>query len=261
MEKKPKQSSQHPTSWQPVQKWYQETVGQEGHYYHQHLILPGVLKLFDLKTASKPSVLDIACGQGILGRALPQEIEYLGVDIAPSFIKSAKQMDKSAHHQYQVADAAKPLKLDKRDYSHAAIILALQNIEHPEAVFRNIASHLKQGGKLVIVLNHPCFRIPRQSSWQVDQTKKVQYRRIDCYMSSLNIPIQTHPGKGNTSPNTLSFHHPLSAYVQWLNKAGFMISHMEEWCSDKVSQGGAAKMENRARAEFPLFLTLVGQLS
>jgi hypothetical protein len=31
---------------------------------------------------------------------------------------------------------------------------------------------------------------------------------------------------------------------------------MEEWTSDKVSVGKAAKGENRARAEFPLFMAI-----
>src|SRR5262249_49920639 len=109
------------------------------------------------------------------------------------------------------------------------------------------------------VLNHPCFRIPRQSSWQVDSEKKIQYRRLDRYLSPMQIPINAHPSKGERSATTLSFHHPLSAYSQWLRDAGFVISCMEEWCSDKVSTGSAAKMENRSRAEFPLFLTLLSQ--
>jgi hypothetical protein len=32
---------------------------------------------------------------------------------------------------------------------------------------------------------------------------------------------------------------------------------MEEWCSDKKSEGAAARMEDRARKEFPLFLTIL----
>ncbi|MFS8563077.1 MAG: hypothetical protein LVR00_01585 [Rhabdochlamydiaceae bacterium] len=116
---------------------------------------------------------------------------------------------------------------------------------------------LKPQGKLLIVLNHPCFRIPRQSSWGVDEPKKLQYRRIDRYLSPLKIPIQTHPGKQHDSQETWSFHHPLSDYTRWLQEAGFTIEIIEEWISDKTSTGGHAKMENRSRAEFPLFLAIL----
>lgn len=242
------------TSWEPVGKWYQSSVGEDGHYYHQQIVIPGVLKLLELNVKTS-SVLDIACGQGVLARHLPEQIPYTGVDISESLIKEAKRQDRHPDHRYLVADATKPLKLEKT-FSHAAIILALQNMEFPDQALQQAAKWVESNGKLVIVLNHPCFRIPRQSSWGVDQGKKLQYRRMDAYASSLQIPIQAHPSKGEKSPMTWSFHHPLSAYSRWLSDSGFYISQLEEWCSDKVSTGGAAKMENRSRQEFPLFLAI-----
>lgn len=241
-----------PTSWEPIEKWYSQIVGGDGHYYHRKIIIPGVLRLMENPT----SILDLACGTGVLARYIPERIDYTGVDTAPSFIKTAKSLDQSPSHQYLIGDITKPLKLKKNDYSHATIILALQNLEHPVEAFKNAQRNLKENGRLIIVLNHPCFRIPRQTFWEIDQAKKIQYRRIDRYLSDLKIPIQTHPGKGEKSESTFSFHHPLSSYVQWLNEAGFVVENLEEWCSDKVSIGKAAKMENRSRAEFPLFLTI-----
>lgn len=256
--KRPVKREQHrkkSTSWEPVDKWYHKIVGEEGHYYHKQIILPALVRLME-----KPdSLLDLACGNGILARQLSPEVAYLGIDISPSLIKSAMQLDKNTSHHYQVADITNPLKLPRNDFSHASIILAVQNVENPQRAFENAFRHLRLGGKLIIVMNHPCFRIPRQSSWGVDQAKKIQYRRLDRYATPLTIPIQAHPGKGQESEETVSFHHPLSHYVQWLKNAGFVIENMEEWCSDKVSEGGAAKMENRSREEFPLFLCIVAK--
>lgn len=249
--KKPK------TSWEPVEKWYRGIVGDEGHYYHQKIVIPGVLRLLNLSSSSK--LLDLGCGNGILARNIPKEVVYHGIDIAPSFIKEAAGKDPSKAHRYSVGDATKPLPIKGETFTHAAIILALQNIESPLLVFKNAASHLEKGGDFVIVLNHPCYRIPRQSSWQIDEPKKLQYRRIDRYMNPMEIPIQAHPSKGEASPATTSFHHPISQYMHWLREAGFVLVDMEEWCSDKVSTGSASKMENRSREEFPLFLTLLAR--
>ena len=44
-----------------------------------------------------------------------------------------------------------------------------------------------------------------------------------------------------------------------LKEAGFFIELNEEWCSDKKSTGKMAKVENRCRSEFPLFLTFVAK--
>lgn len=245
------------TSWEPVEKWYRGSVGDEGHYYHQHIVLPGTLRLLSTGTNNKtPSLIDLACGPGVLARQIPKNVEYVGVDISPSLIKSAKLNDTQPNHRYLVADVTKAIPLDKQDFSHAAILLAIQNMEHPKLAFINAAKHLAPKGHLVIVMNHPCFRIPRQSSWKIDEEQNTQFRRIDRYSSPLSIPIQAHPSKGEQSATTWSFHYPLSSYSQWLFEAGFTIELIEEWHSDKVSSGKMAKMENRARSEIPLFMAI-----
>lgn len=246
-----------PTSWQNVGKWYNEAVGETGHYYHQSLIIPNVLKLLNFSKDQPASLLDLACGQGVLSRHLPSHVSYVGVDAAAPLIHAAKEYHPSPSHQFFQADVTQKLPLKHAPFSHATLILALQNIETPLAVFKNAYQFLQSGASFIIVLNHPCFRIPRQSSWKVDEEHKIQYRRIDRYMSPMKIPIQTHPGKGKQSPNTLSFHHPLSDYSRWLKEAGFVIELIEEWCSNKVSEGGAAKMENRSREEIPMFLAIL----
>ncbi len=239
------------TSWEGVGKWYHGLVGEEGHYYHRQLIIPGVIRLLGPVDA----LLDLACGNGVLARHLPKDAPYLGVDASASLINAAKQKQESCK-EFQVGDIVKPLTLAKSDFSHATLILAAQNLERPELAMRNAASHLRPEGTFVLVLNHPCFRIPRQSSWGVDQEKKIQYRRIDRYHSSMKIPIQMHPGQKMASSETFSFHHPLTSYSHWLAEAGFVMEIMEEWYSDKKSTGSAARMENRSREEIPLFLAI-----
>lgn len=254
-QKKSKSSS---TSWEPASKWYKNIVGEEGHYYHQHLIMPGVIRLLNLSAHLSPHLLDLACGQGVLGRQLPK-IPYTGIDLSPSLVKEAKNLDANAIHKYLIADVTKTLPIDKQLFSHITIILALQNIKSPLSVFQNAHKHLEKGGKFIIVLNHPCFRIPRQSSWQIDEAKKIQYRRIDRYAAPLEIPIAAHPSKGEQSAQLTSYHYPLANYFHWLKEAGFKITDLEEWCSNKESTGPRAKMENRSREEFPLFLTILAE--
>ena len=242
------------TSWESVENWYKKSVGDEGHYYHQHVVLPGVLKLLDLDKTDSASLLDIACGQGILGRQIPNQIVYTGIDIAPSLIKVAKEIDANPKHHYFIGDVLKPLPIKKKDFTHAAIVLAIQNFEYPFFALQNAAKHLLSGGKLIIAMNHPCFRILRQSSWKVDEAQKIQYRRIDRYSSPMKFPIQAHPSQGKNSANTWSFHYPLASFSLWLNQTGFTIDLIEEWHSNKKSTGSASKMENTSRKEIPLFM-------
>jgi ubiquinone/menaquinone biosynthesis C-methylase UbiE len=244
------------SSWEQAGKWYNDAVGEKGHYYHQTLIIPKVLELFDFHEKDSPSLLDLACGQGILSRSLPPYVQYTGVDAAHSLIAAAKKYTPQSGARFIQGDITEPLKLKPSSFTHAALILALQNLENPLGAFRNASRYLKSGCCFVIVINHPCFRIPRQSSWEIDEGKKIQYRRVDRYMSSMQIPIQTHPGKGKSSSQTLSFHYPLGQISSWLTESGFVIKHIDEWCSDKVSRGKTARMENRARDEIPLFMAI-----
>lgn len=252
-----KKNSNLPTSWQKSSQWYNQTVGEKGHHYHQSIIMPNCLKLLNLK--ENHSLLDLACGQGVLSRHIPTEMEYVGIDASKSLIQAGRQFKHPKKHEFFIGDVTQNLPIKKEDFSHVSIILALQNIEFPLKVFKNAYKHLAPEGKFLMVLNHPCFRIPRQSSWQIDPKNKIQYRRVDSYMSSMKIPIQTHPSQGKDSPQTWSFHFPLSSYCQWLNECGFKILSIEEWCSDKESEGKAAKMENRSRNEIPLFMAILAQ--
>lgn len=254
-----KKNSSETTSWEAVDKWYNSAVGEKGHYYHQNVIFPKLLKLLKLKKVT--SLLDLGCGQGVLARYLPPSIAYLGVDLSTSLIKNAKRMAKEKNHQFIVGDVTQNISIDQTDFDVATMILCLQNIRDPLAAFKNASKYLKEDGVLAIVLNHPCFRIPRQSSWQIDSSKKIQYRRIDRYFSPLEIPIDAHPGKKDDASKTWTFHYPVSDYFKWLSQAGFVVTALEEWCSDKASTGAAAKMENRARDEFPLFMTLIAKKS
>ncbi len=241
-------------SWEPVAKSYGKQVGKSGHYYHQNVVLPGVKQL--LEQTPPQSVLDLACGQGVLARQLPPKTRYVGMDISPSLIKQAQGQSRNKLHRFEVGDITIPLKLDTT-FDTITCVLALQNVADPAPVFHNVAGYLSDGGRFIFVINHPCFRIPRQSGWGVDDKKKAQYRRIERYMSKLEVPIQANPSKGEKSAQTWSYHHPLSHYVTSLHEAGLQVQQLEEWCSDKKSEGRSAKMEDRARAEIPLFMAIV----
>jgi SAM-dependent methyltransferase len=252
---KSEDTSKRDTSWQSVAGTYNKSVGEQGHYFHQTVIMPKAATLLGMTDHS--SLLDLACGQGVLSRNIPKGATYYGFDLAKDLIQYAKNQSYSFKLNFDVADITAPLQLDKNDFTHAAIILALQNVENMQGAIQNAAKHLVSGGKFLIVLNHPCFRIPRQSSWEIDENNKTQYRRINRYQSALKIPINMNPGSQSGTKLTWSFHNPISAYSDALFANGFLIEKIEEWVSEKNSVGKAAKMENFAREEFPMFMAIL----
>ena len=105
------------------------------------------------------------------------------------------------------------------------------------------------------------FRVPKNSNWDFDEKKKIQYRRVDAYLSEMTIPIDMNPGQTN-SKKTISFHRSFQYYFKLLSKNGFAVSRLEEWISNKKSQKGPrGAAEDKARKEFPLFLFLEAKIT
>ena len=135
--------------------------------------------------------------------------------------------------------------------------MAVHDVADAAAMFSNMQRALKPGGRAVLVLMHPCFRIPRQTHWGWDGDQKIQFRRLDSYGSPLEIPITTHPGK-SSGEHTVFHHRPLAELLTALGLAGLAVTACEELYSHRRSQptGPFSKAEHRAAQEFPLFLAL-----
>lgn len=239
------------TSWGKVAPWYQKIVGIDGHFYHREVIIPNLLRLLNLKSGEK--IIDLGCGQGILARSIDKEIEYAGFDISPEMIKTAISLDKNLKHRYTTIDTTHTILNQRAD--KIAIVLALQNMKKPFAVIRNCKEMLNLNGKLVIVLNHPAFRIPKHGDWMVKENR--QFRIVDNYMSPLEIPIESSPHDNQNNQLSFSYHYPLSFYSEILFDNGFVIEKIEEWVSPKKSTGSKAEVEDKARNEIPLFMAIV----
>ncbi|MCC7408582.1 MAG: hypothetical protein IT442_10960, partial [Phycisphaeraceae bacterium] len=112
-------------------------------------------------------------------------------------------------------------------------------------------------GKLVIAMTHPAFRALKVTNWGWDLERRIQYRRVERYLTPRREKIIAHPGMPHDTSYTWSFHRPLSTYVKALAQAGFMLDALEEWPSHKKSDPGSrSKAEDLARSEIPLFLAL-----
>lgn len=242
-------------SWEQVASWYDAVAADQGTEYHRAVILPGLLRLLQLQKGEQ--ALDLGCGQGAVSRALSRAgAEVTGVDLSPRLIAMAKRRFASGI-RYLVGDAHGLGFLPDASFDALVCVLVLQNMEPLASVFAECARLLRPGGRLVAVLSHPAFRIPRQSGWVWEVKRRLLYRRVDGYLSERKIPIDMRPFKRPEQEITWTYHRPLQAYVNGLAAAGLVIDVLEEWPSHKVSEPGPrAHAENRARAEFPLFLAL-----
>ena len=248
-----KQKKKAQTSWGSVAGWYEDLLKQEG-TYQKELILPNLLRLLDIKKGD--AVLDLACGPGFFAREFfKQGAKVIGADISKELIELARK-NSPKEIEYYTTPAHKLPFLGDGSIDKIVIVLAIQNIEEVGEVFKECARVLQKGGGFFVVLNHPAFRIPKGSSWGWDEREKIQYRRIDSYISESKEKIQMHPGD-KPEEFTVSFHRPLQFYFKAIQKAGLCAVRLEEWTSHKKSEPGPRKgAEDRARKEIPLFLMI-----
>ncbi len=240
------------TSWGSVAEWYAGHL-EGGDTYHAKVVLPHVLRV--LKGGQGMRVLDLACGEGVMTRALVETgADVVGTDVAPELIVRATAKGSGTYH---VASADALSFATDGEFDAVVCVLALQNIERPEKVVDEVARVLKPGGRFVIVLNHPILRIPKRSSWEFDQRVGLQYRRLDGYYMPSKERMLAHPSQGEKGGYTWSFHRPLEVYAKLLFNRGFVMTALEEWLSHKTSEKGPRKAaEDRARKEFPMFMML-----
>jgi len=251
------------TSWGSVSEWYNDLLNDSLDSYQKNVILPNLLRLVDPKNGL--TILDLACGQGYFSYAFAEKgATVIGSDISKELIELANKVSSenknSVKPKFYVSPADNISFVKDNSIDTITIVLALQNIENLAGTIKECSRVLKKDdGKLFIVLNHPTFRIPENSSWQWDEDKAKQYRRIDSYMSDQNTKIDMTPGEINIHKKkfTVTFHRPLQSYFKALNKSGLSVLRLEEWISHKKSQTGPrATEEDRMRKEIPMFLCL-----
>ncbi len=259
-----KQTSSHApqTSWGEVAEWYNKHLESESGTYHTKIIFPNVMRLLGDRAHKK--ILDMACGQGIFAEQLRAEGAYVtGVDISKELIAFAEKKNESIKTKdthkvtYHVTSADNLFMLKDASFDSVVCILAIQNIENLQKTISEASRVLATGGTFLLVLNHPSFRNPKQTSWGYSESEDIQYRRVDEYMSESRIAIDMTPGSKNDKKFTISFHRPLQIFVKALSKSGFMINHLEEWTSHKESgKGTRQRAENKARKEIPMFMCI-----
>ena len=237
-------------SWDAVAHWYAGWAGQNGSHYHRTLAVPLMLELLALKGGER--LADLGCGHGILAPPVAAlGARYVGVDLSSRLVAEARR-NHARHGRFLIGDVTSLPEhrlLAGGAFDAAAFLLSIQDINPLEQALEEAARLLHPGGRLALVMLHPCFRIPRQSGWGWDEGRGLKFRRLDSYLSRLAIPMQTH-GLGTTR----SYHRPLGDYVAALDAAGLAVTGIREVADLVDEQNGRA--DKRAAREFPLFLGL-----
>jgi len=168
-------------------------------------------------------VLDLACGEGFNTRILARMgARVTGVDFSEKLIKFARQKEanEKLNIYYEVMDATNLETIPDGHFDPVTCFMALQDIENYELAISEVARILKNKGRFVFSIPHPCFekislrgkRVPAASNY----FETVEYH-IDWDMERLEKPFMT-----------TSFHRTLSEYFQSLYLSKLYVRRLVE---------------------------------
>ena len=173
--------------------------------------------LRELLPASGGPVLDVACGEGRLGRELVAlGHRVVGVDRSPSLARAAASHASAL--PVLLADAA-ALPLKDAAVGLVTACMCLQDIDQLDEATAEMARVVRPGGTLLVALVHPVADcVPELSEGNAIVTNHyLPEWRMDMHVERAGLHMTFE-----------SMHRPLSSYVRSLGQAGFAVTDLRE---------------------------------
>ena len=143
--------------WGSVPAEWAEQFGDEGDTARQYLLNPALFSL--LGDVSGQHILDAGCGQGYLCRLLAQRgATMTGIEPAETWYAYAQKREQAEPLgiRYLQADLS-TWSPTPETFDVVVSNMVLMDIPDYLSALRNCVAALKQGGRLVFSLLHPCF--------------------------------------------------------------------------------------------------------
>jgi SAM-dependent methyltransferase len=183
------------------------------------------------------SGLDVGCGEGSNTRKLAQlGAKMQAVDIAPTFIRhawAAEASDPLGIIFKQGDGMALPFADDNFDFVTA--FMSLMDMPDPGRALREAQRVLRPGGFLQFSILHPCF-VPPYRKVQREADGRVRAIEVGGYFDATDGRLDTwwfstldRKDREHIAPFRIPrFHRTLSAWVDYLCRAGLVIEQFGE---------------------------------
>ena len=204
--------------------------------------------------------IDIGCGEGANTRQLARRGARMhAIDIAPTFVHHAQAEEEREPLgiTYRVGDGTE-LPFSEACFDFATAFMSLMDMPDPPRALAEAARILRPGGFLQFSILHPCFapphrRVVRDSAGNTLAIEVGRYFETQAYVEEWifsGIPAEERAG---IEPFRIPvFHHPLSAWVEFLSRAGLVIEQLgEPRASAEVAEAVPRVADTRVA---PLFL-------
>jgi SAM-dependent methyltransferase len=210
---------------------------------HEDINIPALL---DLLPAPGRRTLDVACGEGRLGRLL-KSLGHLvvGVDASPTLVQLAV-----THENREPAVLADACELPFRDEAFDLVVayMCLHDIDRMPRAVGEIVRVLERSGRLCVAIPHP---INSAGSFG-DRDAAAPFVISGSYLDT--APVTWVSDRGGVHLTFHSEHRPLEAYIRAMEAGGLLTEAIREVRAPDhvVAHDPAARRWQR----IPLFLHL-----
>lgn len=146
--------------WNRKAVFWDEYMG-EGNAWHLQLVSPAVERLLEIRPGE--TILDVACGNGMLARRLAHlGARVVACDFSSTFVERARARGTEFANriEYSVVDATdrdQLLQLGEQRFDGATCTQGLMDMPVIAPLYEAITQLVKPGGRFVITVPHPCF--------------------------------------------------------------------------------------------------------
>jgi ubiquinone/menaquinone biosynthesis C-methylase UbiE len=203
-----------------VEAWV-DFVRQGKDYYRDELNNPAFFRL--VGNVAGRLVLDLACGEGYNTRMLARKgAKVTGIDFSEKMIQLARleEAKENLNIQYHVSDAANLEEISSNHFDIVTCFMALQDIENYEKTTSEVRKVLKDKGRFIFSIPHPCFEIISEEGNRISATTR--------YFGTVEYPIQWKMERLLKPFQTTSFHRTLTDYSHALFQNKLFISRVVE---------------------------------
>jgi 2-polyprenyl-3-methyl-5-hydroxy-6-metoxy-1,4-benzoquinol methylase len=209
--------------WNANASFWIQIIRENRDKYRTELTDPAMLAA--IGSPSNLSVLDAGCGEGYLSRRLAADgAKVTGIDSSASLIEAAQErnLKDTPPVKFDVG-SVEALPYADATFDLVACNHVMNDLRDPSGPIREFGRVLRGGGRLVILMLHPCFY-----NKHAERAEMTNGLVASSYFDTRSIE-QTFEVDGLTSPvaNT-SWFRPLEYYAEQLRQAGFFMNSLTE---------------------------------
>ena len=190
-------------------------------YYRDELNNPAAFKL--IGDVRGRLVLDLACGEGYNTRILARKgAKVTGVDFSEKLIELAKgeEAKEKLGICYRVLDATDLKEFPSNHFDLVTCFMSLQDIKNYKKAISEVARVLRNQGRFVFSLPHPCFETIIVNRKRTSATKR--------YFGAAKYTVQWKMERLAKPFRTTSFHRTLTDYFDALFRSKLFVSRLVE---------------------------------